>query len=128
VGSVGLQNFDVETLRERLSKMSDADLVRFGRAAASLCRPEEQFGRRPRAVFVEQLQKARAEWRRRHPKEVNQPGNPWWSDRVFLFDVRLRDCTSIESNVGFASLAVCEVPGALARGAEVLSKRLRKQP
>jgi hypothetical protein len=47
--------------------MSDAELLRYGRAAASLCRPEGNFGRPPRQVFVDQLNEARAEWRRRHP-------------------------------------------------------------
>ena len=50
--------------------MSDGDLLRYGRAAASLCRPERQFGHPPRQVFVDQLEEARAEWRRRHPNEV----------------------------------------------------------
>jgi hypothetical protein len=45
--------------------MSDADLLRFGSAAASLCRPGGQFGHPPRRVFVEQLQEPRAEWQRR---------------------------------------------------------------
>jgi hypothetical protein len=36
--------------------MSDADLMRFGRAAASLRRLENQFGHPPRRVFVEQLE------------------------------------------------------------------------
>ncbi len=68
MGSVGFQPFQLEELRVRLSKMSDADLLRFGKDAASLCRPENQFGHPPRQVFVDQLQEAREEWRRRHPK------------------------------------------------------------
>jgi hypothetical protein len=43
MGSVGFQPLKLEELRARLRKMSDEDLLRFGRAAASLCRPEEQF-------------------------------------------------------------------------------------
>jgi len=50
--------------------MSDAELLRFGRAAASLCKPDGNFGQPPRTVFVEQLDEARREWRRRHPKLV----------------------------------------------------------
>jgi hypothetical protein len=65
MGSVGFRPFQLETVRARLRKMSDADLLRFGRAAASLCKPENQFGRPPRTVFVDQLNEARAEWRRR---------------------------------------------------------------
>jgi len=68
MGSVGFQPFQLEDVRTRLRKMSDEELLRFGRAAASLCRPEGNFGHPPRAVFVEQLQEARVEWRRRHPK------------------------------------------------------------
>jgi hypothetical protein len=65
MSSVGFQPLQLEAVRARLRKMSDADLLRFGRAAASLCRPEQQFGHPPRQVFVDQLQEARAEWRRR---------------------------------------------------------------
>ena len=54
---------ELEQLRTRLRKMSDAQLVSFGKAARSLCRdpkcPE---------VFKRQLEEAKTEWRRRHPK------------------------------------------------------------
>jgi hypothetical protein len=46
---------------------SDDEFVRSGRAAASLCRTENQFAHPQRQLFVGQLQEARAEWRRRHP-------------------------------------------------------------
>ena len=55
MGSVGIQPFQLEELRVRLRKMSDADLLRFGRAAASLCKPDGNFGHPPRQVFVDQL-------------------------------------------------------------------------
>jgi hypothetical protein len=61
MSSVGFQPVQVEAVRARLRKMSDADLLRFGRAAASLCPPEGQFGHPPRQVFMDQLQEARAE-------------------------------------------------------------------
>jgi hypothetical protein len=51
-------------LRERLCRMTDAELLRFGKAGQSLCRD-----RRNREQFEWQLIEARAEWRRRHPKE-----------------------------------------------------------
>jgi hypothetical protein len=54
-----------EELRAWLRKMSDAELVRFGRAAASLCTPMKNSTRPIREVFREQLREARAEWRRR---------------------------------------------------------------
>jgi hypothetical protein len=60
--SIAFESSD-EMLRKRLQKMSDAELVRFGKAARSLCRhrdcPE---------TFTRQLEEARVEWRRRHPR------------------------------------------------------------
>ena len=51
------------TYGPRLLKMTDAQLASFGKAARSLCRdpkcPE---------VFKRQLEEAKTEWRRRHPK------------------------------------------------------------
>jgi hypothetical protein len=58
MGSVGFQPLQLDDVRARLHKMSDADLLRFGRAAASLCRPGNQFGHRPREVLVHQLKEA----------------------------------------------------------------------
>ena len=56
-------NDELEQLRTRLRKMTDAQLVSFGKAARSLRRdpkcPE---------VFKRQLEEAKTEWRRRHPK------------------------------------------------------------
>jgi hypothetical protein len=52
MGFVGFQYFEFDTLRARLRKISDTDLLRFGRAAASLCRPEDQFGHPSRDKFV----------------------------------------------------------------------------
>jgi len=60
---IAIQSSDeLEQLRTRLRKMTDAQLVRFGKAARSLC-PD------PRCpdTFKRQLEEARAEWRRRHP-------------------------------------------------------------
>jgi hypothetical protein len=56
-------NDELEQLRTRLRKMSDAQLVSFGKAARSLCRDPKCPD-----VFKLQLQEARVEWRRRHPK------------------------------------------------------------
>jgi hypothetical protein len=68
MGSVGFQPLQLEAVRRRIAKMSDEELLRFGQAAASLCRPDGNFGQSPRSVFVEQLNEARREWRRRHSK------------------------------------------------------------
>ena len=56
-------NDELEQLRTRLRKMTDNELMRFGKAARSLCR-----NRNCPDTFKQQLQEARAEWRRRHPK------------------------------------------------------------
>jgi len=54
---------ELEQLRTRLRKMTDGELIRYGKAARSLCRD-------PRCpdTFKRQLEGARAEWRHRHPK------------------------------------------------------------
>ena len=62
--SIAIESSDeLEQLRARLRKMSDEELVRFGKASRSLSRD-------PRCpdTFKRQLQEARAVWRRRHPK------------------------------------------------------------
>ena len=61
------EEIDLDELRSRLRKMTDQDLLRFGKAARFMCRDKS-----PRQVFVIQLEEARAEWRRRHPKSPRQ--------------------------------------------------------
>ena len=68
LNSVGFSELNLEALRTRLQKMKDAELLRFGRAAKSMCRPNAYFGQAPRQVFVVQLEEARAEWKRRKPE------------------------------------------------------------
>lgn len=68
--SIGFtEEFDVAALRERLQKMSDAELLRFGKDARYMCSPCANMGP-PREVFVIQLKEAKAEWRRRNDKSV----------------------------------------------------------
>ena len=67
MSSVGFRPLQLDEVRARLQKMSDADLLRFPRAAASLCGPDAHFGHPPRQVLVDQLNEARAEWRLRYP-------------------------------------------------------------
>jgi len=63
--SIAIQEgIDLEQLRTRLRKMSDTELIRFGKAARFMCRPGRK-GESPRECFVIQLEEARAEWRRR---------------------------------------------------------------
>ena len=61
---------DIEQIRERIRKMSDAELRKYGRAARDLADPKKNFGPRNPA-FTIQLDEARAEWRRRHPKSAS---------------------------------------------------------
>src|SRR5580704_11980530 len=62
----------VEIIRERLRKMSDLELRQYGRAARDLSNPKKNFGL-PNPSFQIQLDEARAEWRRRHPKKSPSP-------------------------------------------------------
>ena len=39
--------FDVEALRARLGKMTDAQLLEFGKAARCMCTPEANIGKPP---------------------------------------------------------------------------------
>jgi hypothetical protein len=59
---------DIEALRERLRRMTDAELQRFGKDNRYMCSPYANLGKPPLEAFVIQLREARAEWRRRHPK------------------------------------------------------------
>jgi hypothetical protein len=61
------QQIDLEQLLQRLAKMSDAQLRKFGEAGRYLCSPKANLGKPPRDVFVIQLNEARNEWQRRHP-------------------------------------------------------------
>jgi hypothetical protein len=56
---------DIEGLRQRLAKMTDADLRKFGRASKFMCSSGANLGKPPRDVFVVQLREARCEWGRR---------------------------------------------------------------
>jgi hypothetical protein len=55
----------LKKLRERLRQMSDEELVKFGKMVSGLAEPRASVMPDP---WKEQLQEARAEWRRRHPK------------------------------------------------------------
>ena len=61
---IAIQSSDeLEQLRTRLRKMSDGELIRFGKAARSLCRDP-----RCRDTFKQQLEEAREEWRPKTPE------------------------------------------------------------
>ena len=63
---------NVGELRERLRKMSDPELRKFGQAAQHLVSPKANPGQPPPEVFVIQLDEARNEWKRRksQPKKT----------------------------------------------------------
>jgi hypothetical protein len=61
----GENELDLGALRARLRRMSDGELLRFGRAARYMCWPAANHGKEPRQVFVIQLREAEKEWRRR---------------------------------------------------------------
>jgi hypothetical protein len=52
-------------LRERLHQMSDEELIKFGRNVRFLSDPRVSVTPDP---WQAQLEEARAEWRRRHPR------------------------------------------------------------
>jgi hypothetical protein len=56
--STAFNEIDVKEVRERLRKMSDGQLVEFGKAAAVMCSPKANFGRPPREAFVIQLKES----------------------------------------------------------------------
>jgi len=62
--SMAVGHFDIEEHRARLRKMTDEQLLRHGKAAGDLVENDPN----PLPVHVTQLNEARAEWRRRHPK------------------------------------------------------------
>ena len=60
------EEVQLQKLRERLRKMSDAELIQFGKTVRNLSAPRVGLTSDP---WKAQLDEARAEWRRRHPKE-----------------------------------------------------------
>ena len=67
--AVGFDKFDEEKEREKLRKLSDRELIQ--EAARYLCSPTTKFRKPPRDEFVIELRLCQEEWRRRHPKSVN---------------------------------------------------------
>ena len=62
---ISLKPESPEELRKRLRDMSDLELRRFGERAPTPSDPKINFG--ATEPHVKELDKARAEWRRRHP-------------------------------------------------------------
>ena len=63
------EEVQLQKLRERLRLMSDEELVKFGKQVRRLSAPRVGVVNDP---WPAQLQEARAEWRRRHPKAKDQ--------------------------------------------------------
>ncbi len=70
--SVGTDEFNLENIRKHLQRLSDEELIQFGKACRDMLTRQANLGRPPREVFVIQLQEARKEWRRRHPKNAGR--------------------------------------------------------
>jgi hypothetical protein len=62
---------DVERIRARLRKMSDIELRKFGRSPSVRADPKKNFGT-TNPAFQIQLDEARGEWRRRHPRSSSR--------------------------------------------------------
>lgn len=60
---------DLTALRDKLSAMTDAELIAFGKQMRALVYPlrYDGDGKPSVSAFSIQLHEARAEWRRRHP-------------------------------------------------------------
>jgi hypothetical protein len=67
---------DLQDLRERLRKMSERALKRFGEAAKYMCSKTANGNQPPRKPFVVQLEEARAEWKRRHCQKLDESVYP----------------------------------------------------
>jgi hypothetical protein len=61
--SLAIGRFDLEEHRKRLRTMTDEELLKHGKAARQMAKDNN-----PIPVYVIQLNEARKEWRRRHPK------------------------------------------------------------
>jgi hypothetical protein len=66
--AIEVRNSKVEEIRQRLQKMSDEELLRYGQGCKYMCSTKVHFGKPPLEIWTSQLEEARAEWRRRHPK------------------------------------------------------------
>jgi hypothetical protein len=61
--------FNIEEFKKRIQTMSDAQLLRFGRAARNMCDPKQSVNGKAEAVHELQLVELRQEYRRRFPKK-----------------------------------------------------------
>lgn len=67
---VTIAEWNVEEFRERIRKMTDAELIRYGKAARYMADPRNSADRKTvLAAHRVQLQECIAEWKRRYPKQ-----------------------------------------------------------
>jgi hypothetical protein len=64
--SIGFRMKTREEIRAELAKMSDQRLIEHGKLLREFAMPSP--ARRAEEGWITQLEEARAEWRRRHPK------------------------------------------------------------
>jgi hypothetical protein len=64
---IQMEKEDPGRIRERIHRMSDSELLRYGQAARYMADPRNNAGE-PNPSFQVQLDEARLEWRRRHSK------------------------------------------------------------
>ena len=60
---------NLQEMKDRLSAMGDAELLRFGQTAKYMVTPEANAGE-DRDAYLVRLTEARAEWNRRHAGKV----------------------------------------------------------
>lgn len=63
-----VEGFDIEELRQRLRKMTNDELRKFGREAMRMLGPKGKMGQTATERLVIQLAEARAEWAERKTK------------------------------------------------------------
>jgi hypothetical protein len=65
---VTIAEWDVEEFKQRIRKMTDAQLIRYGKAARYMTDPRNSADKKTVLdVHRVQLQECIAEWKRRHP-------------------------------------------------------------
>jgi hypothetical protein len=69
---ISTQDDDLERHRERMRKMTDKQLLEYGRACRYMCAPEANLGKPPQESSVIHLREARAEWKRRYAKPAER--------------------------------------------------------
>jgi hypothetical protein len=65
--AIGLREKTSDEIRAELAKLTDNELRKHGRSLREFCRPDHTG--KVNEGWLRQLEEARAEWRRRHPKQ-----------------------------------------------------------